>query len=96
MYLTNTTPNITYVVSHLGQYVAAPTKDHLQATFRVLRYLKQTISDVNHDSYQLGNGFFFLLIATFNYVDTTTRFGQAVWIHGDLLHGTSYILENLL
>jgi len=43
VYLTNTRPNITYVVFHLSQYVVAHTKDHLQAAFHVLRYLKQTI-----------------------------------------------------
>jgi len=40
LYLTNTRPDITFSVNNLSQFVTAPTKDHQQAAFRVLRYLK--------------------------------------------------------
>jgi len=43
IYLMNTRPDITYVVNQLSQYVSAPTKDHQQVAFRVLRYLKGTV-----------------------------------------------------
>ena len=33
IYLTNTRPNITYVVQHLSQFFANPTSDHKQVTF---------------------------------------------------------------
>jgi len=43
VYLTNTRLDITYVVNKLNQYISAPTKDHLQIAFKVLRYLKGTV-----------------------------------------------------
>jgi len=42
LYLTNTTPNITFSVNNLIQFIIAPTKAHQQAVFRILRYLKPT------------------------------------------------------
>ncbi|WVY97546.1 hypothetical protein V8G54_029697, partial [Vigna mungo] len=42
VYLTNTHPNITYIVHRLSQYVASPTQTHHQADFRILRYIKNT------------------------------------------------------
>ena len=42
IYLTNTRPDITFVVHHLSQFVSAPTTQHHQASLRILRYLKQT------------------------------------------------------
>ena len=42
IYLTNTRPDITYVVQHLSQFVAHPSSAHQQATYRILKYLKTT------------------------------------------------------
>ncbi|CAA7046103.1 unnamed protein product [Microthlaspi erraticum] len=43
MYLTITRPDITYVVYKLCQFASAPKNSHLQAAFKVLRYLKGTV-----------------------------------------------------
>jgi len=42
MYLTTTRPNLVYNVSLISRYMAKPTKLHLQAAKRILRYLKGT------------------------------------------------------
>ena len=43
MYLTTTRLDLMYVVSLMSRFMASPTELHLQATKRVLRYLKGTI-----------------------------------------------------
>ena len=40
IYLTNTWPNITYVVQHLSQFVVASTSAHQHVVVRILRYIK--------------------------------------------------------
>ncbi|GKG07957.1 secreted RxLR effector protein 161-like protein [Tanacetum coccineum] len=42
LYLQATRPNITYAVNVLSQFVADPRQSHLEATHRMLRYLKAT------------------------------------------------------
>ncbi|XP_028242166.1 uncharacterized protein LOC114420479 [Glycine soja] len=42
IYLTNIRPDITYVVQHLSQFVAAPTSVHQQPAVRILRYIKRS------------------------------------------------------
>ena len=40
IYLTNTRPDITFVVQHLSQFIASPTTAHYTALYRILRYIK--------------------------------------------------------
>ncbi|XP_071688174.1 secreted RxLR effector protein 161-like [Rutidosis leptorrhynchoides] len=42
LYLTVTRPDITYSVNQLSQFLSNPQRSHMDATFRVLRYLKTT------------------------------------------------------
>nr|GEX36683.1 hypothetical protein [Tanacetum cinerariifolium] len=44
LYLTMTSPDISYVVQHLSQFVSAPKDTHMQAALYLLKYLKGTIS----------------------------------------------------
>ncbi|XP_068331633.1 uncharacterized mitochondrial protein AtMg00810-like [Pyrus communis] len=43
-YLTWTIPNLSFAVNQLCQFMHAPRKQHMHAAKRVLRYLKETIS----------------------------------------------------
>jgi hypothetical protein len=43
MYLTATMPDLMYVVCLISRFMGSPTKLHLQAAKRVLRYLKDTV-----------------------------------------------------
>ena len=43
MYIIATRPYMMFVVSFIGRFMARPTKFHLQAAKRVLRYLKGTV-----------------------------------------------------
>ena len=43
IYLTNTKPDITYVVQHLNQFVVEPISAHQQAASIILRYIKGSL-----------------------------------------------------
>ena len=43
IYLSHTRPNIAFAVSLVSQYMHAPCQGHLNALYRILRYLKQTL-----------------------------------------------------
>ncbi|XP_040989961.1 secreted RxLR effector protein 161-like [Juglans microcarpa x Juglans regia] len=55
MYLTATRPDLMYVVSLISRFMASPIELHLQATKRVLRYLKGTV-DLGVFYRKEGNG----------------------------------------
>ncbi|KAL0416773.1 UNVERIFIED_CONTAM: Retrovirus-related Pol polyprotein from transposon RE1 [Sesamum latifolium] len=40
LYLTVTRPDLSYAVQTLSQFMSSPTSDHLQAAYKVLRYIK--------------------------------------------------------
>ena len=42
IYLSHTRPDIAYAVSLVSQYMHSPKKAHLQAVYRILRYLKSS------------------------------------------------------
>lgn len=49
IYLSHTRPDISFAVSVASQFMNNPTEDHMEAVYRILRYLKMT----------LGQGLFF-------------------------------------
>ena len=42
LYLTLTRPDINYSIHRLNQFMSAPKMPHLQATYKILKYLKKT------------------------------------------------------
>lgn len=42
IYLFHTRPNIGFLVSVVSQFMNHPTKEHMKAIYRILRYLKMT------------------------------------------------------
>ena len=56
MYLTNTRPNICFVVNTLSQFLTDPRGVHLVAVKHILRYLKGTVDyGLNYDANQKFN-----------------------------------------
>ena len=42
IYLSHTRPDISFAVSMVSQFMHSPNEDHLQAVFRILKYVKAT------------------------------------------------------
>ena len=42
IYLSHTRPDIAYVVSVVSQFMHAPSEDHMEVVYRILRYLKSS------------------------------------------------------
>lgn len=42
IYFAHTTPNISYTVSTVSQFMNNPNEEHIEAIYRILRYLKLT------------------------------------------------------
>ncbi|XP_068663007.1 uncharacterized mitochondrial protein AtMg00810-like [Aristolochia californica] len=40
IYLSHTKPNVAYAVSVVSQFMHAPSEEHMEAIYRILRYLK--------------------------------------------------------
>ena len=44
IYLSHTRPNIAYAVSVVSQFMHNPSKDHMDAVIRIMRYLKSSLA----------------------------------------------------
>lgn len=45
LYLSNTRPNICYVVQHLSQIMQRPKRSHYEAAIRVVRYIEKDLEE---------------------------------------------------
>nr|GEV96653.1 ribonuclease H-like domain-containing protein [Tanacetum cinerariifolium] len=81
IYLTNTRPNISYVMHCLSQFIHSPLKSHLKIAFKILRYLK---------SY-LGLGIHIIKNSAYRALASVTS--EVIWILKIL---KDYNVENLL
>ena len=43
IYLAHTQPDIAFIVNLVSQYMHSPTREHLEAAYRILRYLKGSL-----------------------------------------------------
>ena len=43
IYLSHTRPDIAFIVSRVSQYMHAPIEEHMEAVYRILKYLKGTL-----------------------------------------------------
>ncbi|KAJ9561968.1 hypothetical protein OSB04_007128 [Centaurea solstitialis] len=74
IYLSHTRPDIAYAVSVVSRFMHAPSKDHMEAAYRILRYLKASP----------GKGLFFGK----NQSNQVTGYTDADW-SGDRMDGKS-------
>ncbi|XP_074337693.1 secreted RxLR effector protein 161-like [Apium graveolens] len=60
-YLTNTRPDLKFIVSFLSRYMSRPIKLHFLAAKRVLRYLKGTLDYGDVDGRKSTSGYTFMM-----------------------------------
>ncbi|KAL4565709.1 hypothetical protein LXL04_029812 [Taraxacum kok-saghyz] len=90
-YATITRPDITYAVNRVCQYMHSPTTLHWQAVKRILRYLKETVSECLH--FKASNPTRLVAFSDAGWIsdkdDSRSQYGYAIFHGSNLISWTS-------